>query len=116
MLFFAYQTIPAKLTGLFQHCINILLHSINSYPSPPCTPCSYEIMCNCWSEDPGDRWTFAQLRSKFDAMLSERNPYYFDLNHVNSQRPYYNNLSEQSHSDGNHTNSLSGEELEVSSY
>ncbi|XP_064401937.1 uncharacterized protein LOC135347803 [Halichondria panicea] len=75
----------------------------------------YEIMCNCWSEDPGDRWTFAQLRSKFDAMLSERNPYYFDLNHVNSQRPYYNNLSEQSHSDGNHTNSLSGEELESSS-
>ena len=70
-------------------------------------------MCNCWSENPTDRWTFAQLRSKFDAMLTERNPYYFDLNHVNSQRPYYNRLSECAHSDDAHTIALSEEDLEV---
>ncbi len=68
-------------------------------------------MCNCWNEDPSERWTFAQLRSKFDAMLSERNPYYFDLNHVNSQHPYYNSLSDLG--EGNQTVTHDGGEQQL---
>ena len=67
-------------------------------------------MSSCWSENQNDRPTFTELRSKFDAMLSERNPYYFDLNHVNSQRPYYNSLGE---GDENRTGSLRDPETEV---
>lgn len=51
--------------------------------------CRYEIMLNCWNEDPRKRPTFPELRTQFDAMLlAERNDEYIDLR-INNDKPYY---------------------------
>lgn len=43
----------------------------------------------CWSDLPGDRKTFPELRSLFDAMLAEDNPY-IQFENINTHKPYYN--------------------------
>jgi len=34
-----------------------------------CAPEVYEIMLECWNEDPQDRPTFSQLRTKFGSLI-----------------------------------------------
>jgi hypothetical protein len=46
-------------------------------------------MLECWNEDPNERKTFPELRSLFDAMLAENNPY-IQFENINSHKPYYN--------------------------
>lgn len=57
--------------------------------------CRYKVMLECWSEDPCDRKTFPELRSLFDAMLAEDNPY-IQFENINSHMPYYNTHSQRS--------------------
>ena len=56
-----------------------------------CIPkiCSYKVMMECWNEHPGDRKTFPELRSLFDAMLAEDNPY-IQFENINMHKIYYN--------------------------
>ena len=51
---------------------------------------SYEIMLNCWIDNPTKRPTFSDLRSKFDGLLASvhSNPY-IDLK-TNDQKDIYN--------------------------
>ena len=46
-------------------------------------------MTDCWCDMPGDRKTFRELRSLFDAMLAEDNPY-IQFENINAHKPYYN--------------------------
>ena len=49
----------------------------------------YDLMLQCWQEEPGDRPSFAQLRSKFSAMLQAGSTAeYIDLQ-INEEAPYY---------------------------
>ena len=52
-------------------------------------------MLECWSDDPNDRKTFPKLRSLFDAMLAEDNPY-IQFEGINTHKPYYNARSQRS--------------------
>ena len=67
---------------------------------------SYEIMLDCWLEDPTQRPTFTALRSKFDAMLAEDNPY-IQFDNINIHKPYYHRNT-NSDSDDTKTESISG--------
>jgi len=51
-------------------------------------------MLECWSEDPNERKTFPELRSLFDAMLAENNPY-IQFDNINTRKPYYNTQMSQ---------------------
>ena len=46
-------------------------------------------MLDCWNESPADRRTFQELRSLFDAMLAEDNPY-IQFENINMHKSYYN--------------------------
>ena len=46
-------------------------------------------MLECWNEAPDERKTFPELRSLFDAMLAENNPY-IQFENINTHKPYYN--------------------------
>lgn len=46
-------------------------------------------MLECWNEDPNGRKTFPEIRSLFDAMLAENNPY-IQFENINTRKPYYN--------------------------
>ena len=49
----------------------------------------YDLMLQCWQEDPHDRPSFSQLRSQFSAMLQAGSAEaYIDLQ-VNDEAPYY---------------------------
>ena len=49
---------------------------------------SYEIMLDCWSENPADRPTFTQLRDKFDAIiLAENNDMYIQFSSIDTDTP-----------------------------
>lgn len=51
--------------------------------------CSYNIMLECWNEDPRKRPSFSQLRAKFDALLlNEGNDAYIVLQ-IDTEKPYY---------------------------
>lgn len=65
---------------------------------------SYKVMMECWSDLPGDRNTFPELRSLFDAMLAEDNPY-IQFENINTHKPYYNT--------GSRRNSRCEEEIAV---
>lgn len=49
----------------------------------------YKVMLECWNSDPNERKTFPELRSMFDAMLAENNPY-IQFENINTHKPYYN--------------------------
>ena len=49
---------------------------------------SFEIMLDCWKENPAERPTFTNLRSIFDAMLQQDNPY-IQFDNINTHKPYY---------------------------
>lgn len=66
----------------------------------------------CWSEFPGDRLTFPELRSFFDAMLAEDNPY-IQFENINMHKPYYNTGSRRNTiCDEEIKNNLSGSETD----
>ena len=51
--------------------------------------CRYDLMLQCWQEEPMDRPSFSQLRSSFSAMLQAGSAdEYIDLQ-VNEEAPYY---------------------------
>lgn len=51
--------------------------------------CSYNIMLECWNEEPRKRPSFSQLRAKFDALLlNEGNDAYIVLQ-IDTEKPYY---------------------------
>lgn len=51
-------------------------------------------MLECWNEDSKERKTFPELRSLFDAMLAENNPY-IQFENINMHKPYYNTSTTQ---------------------
>ena len=61
--------------------------------------CRYDIMLKCWDEQPHNRPTFKQLRSKFDAMLlADKKEAYIDLR-IDQSKSYYQNLTPVTNSD-----------------
>lgn len=70
-------------------------------------------MLECWGENPNERKTFPELRSLFDAMLAENNPY-IQFENINSHKPYYNTQQSQrnSRSEDDNTVALSESEIE----
>ncbi|CAH3145354.1 unnamed protein product [Pocillopora meandrina] len=49
----------------------------------------YEMMMDCWKENPDQRPGFTQLREKLEFMMQKDNPY-LDLSAVDETREYYN--------------------------
>ena len=49
----------------------------------------YELITECWREDPSTRPSFFQLIEKLEVLL-ERDVEYFDLNKYDESSPYYN--------------------------
>lgn len=75
--------------------VHWLLSGCGLFPLPLC---SYKVMLECWNTDPNERKTFPELRSLFDAMLAENNPY-IQFENINTHKPYYNTTATaQSHS------------------
>ena len=71
--------------------INNINNTCNSYNSNSMVILSirYDIMLQCWLEDPSKRPTFAQLRARFDSMLlAEKKDTYIDLQ-IDASKPYY---------------------------
>ena len=73
----------------------------------------YEIMLHCWQDESSRRPTFAELRSTFDTMLAEDNPY-IQFDTINVHKPYYQRGTD-SESDGAKTEQLSTSSEERSS-
>lgn len=51
--------------------------------------CSYNMMTDCWKENPEGRPTFTQIRERLEEMMQKDNPY-LDLSAVDETREYYN--------------------------
>ena len=49
----------------------------------------YELMTDCWKEEPLSRPSFFQLIEKLEVMMQRDAPY-LDLNKHNEDHPYYN--------------------------
>ena len=49
----------------------------------------YELMCECWSEDPATRPSFSQLIDRLEAIMTRDVPY-CDVNKHDESSPYYN--------------------------
>ena len=49
----------------------------------------YELITECWNEDPYIRPSFYRLIEKMEAIM-ERDAPYLDVNKHNEARPYYN--------------------------
>ena len=49
----------------------------------------YELMTDCWKEEPHSRPSFYQLIEKLEVIM-ERDAPYLHLNEDNEDRPYYN--------------------------
>ena len=49
----------------------------------------YELMTDCWKEEPRSRPSFYQLIEKLEVIM-ERDAPYLHLNEHNEDRPYYN--------------------------
>ena len=50
--------------------------------------CSYEIMLDCWQDNPASRPTFTQLKATFDVLLLEGSPY-IQFEGTDTHEPYY---------------------------
>lgn len=68
-------------------------------------------MLECWNDNPNDRKDFTELRSLFDAMLAEDNPY-IQFENINAHKPYYNTSHAQAQGQS-HRNSASEDEQMV---
>ena len=74
-----------------------LINNIRYFsPKLLCEHFRYEIMLECWHEDPKDRPTFSQLRSKFSTLILANvdNPYM--ILEVDDAKAYYNITEEES--------------------
>ncbi|XP_020605283.1 tyrosine-protein kinase receptor Tie-1-like [Orbicella faveolata] len=49
----------------------------------------YELMCECWREDPSTRPSFSELIERLEVIMTRDVPY-FDLNRHDESRPCYN--------------------------
>ena len=49
----------------------------------------YELMCECWREDPSSRPSFSELIDRLEVIMMWDVPY-CDLNRHDESRPYYN--------------------------
>ena len=49
----------------------------------------YELMTDCWKEEPRSRPSFNQLIEKLEVIMQRDAPY-LDLNKHNEDHPYYN--------------------------
>ena len=49
----------------------------------------YELMTDCWKEEPRSRPSFFQLIEKLEVIMQRDAPY-LDLNKHNEDHPYYN--------------------------
>ena len=49
----------------------------------------YELISNCWNEDPYIRPSFFRLIENLEALMERETPY-LDVNKHNEDRPYYN--------------------------
>lgn len=68
-------------------------------------------MLECWNEDPEDRPTFSQLRTKFGTLiLAGKDDLYIDLQ-VDEMKPYYLVKEEEEKKDGSSSSSSSEESI-----
>ena len=49
----------------------------------------YELMCECWNEDPSSRPSFSELIDRLEVIMTRDVPY-CDLDKHDESRPYYN--------------------------
>ncbi|KAJ7377761.1 hypothetical protein OS493_026897 [Desmophyllum pertusum] len=54
-----------------------------------CSDDVYELMTECWREDPTTRPSFSQLIDKLEAIMTRDVPY-CDVNKHDESSPYYN--------------------------
>ncbi|CAH3176309.1 unnamed protein product [Porites lobata] len=54
-----------------------------------CSDDVYELMTDCWKEEPRSRPSFFQMIEKLEVMMQSDAPY-LDLNKHNEDHPYYN--------------------------
>ena len=85
------QTITGKRVNYSKLCVLFILrfsiHSLNN--EKLLFHDRYELITECWREDPSTRPSFFQLIEKLEVLL-EGDVEYFDLNKYDESSPYYN--------------------------
>ena len=67
----------------------IIQEIIRPFISYNLSPNRYELMIECWKEDPTTRPSFSELIDKLEVIMTRDVPY-CDLNNYNESNPYYN--------------------------
>ena len=62
----------------------------------------YDVMMQCWADEPKERPNFSQLRAMFDSLISAQGgdaKSYIDLRTIDTEQAYYNQLLPTDNSD-----------------